>query len=407
METYYSEAASDDAFWERNAADGIVYPGTSFYFGYTGTQYLDAFVRFRLPVRPGASIVYAALSFKNEDDQSALTAVTIHAVLDDDASAPETIDAARALPLSDGVAWEIVDWEAGVRYYSADISSLLRNIVNRPGWQEGNHVVLMIKGDNSQPTVRRVVSFDSELTDYHPALSVELAGASILFPSFAISASGRVSHVVGNATITWSQLTSTGQSNLAAFGLAELLAFEVVAHGGGVAEAAVPMLTVAATGHMTLHAFGRAELPAFEVTAYGGGVAECLFPAFAAEGFGGAQGLMRFSGWSVVATGTARPLVVGNMAFPGLRVEASGCVGTVAEGICRLSQWTCRGTGSINITGRGYMAFPRLSVCGGSGGTIFGYGEIKLPRFALVLGHAKSRPPWATDVLCFDPERLA
>lgn len=54
---------------------------------------------------------------------------------------------------SASVLWEVAeDWELWQPYRSADIKSVIQEIIDRPGWRPGNAIALILKGENQGPS---------------------------------------------------------------------------------------------------------------------------------------------------------------------------------------------------------------------------------------------------------------
>src|SRR2546427_9062316 len=105
-----------------------------------------------LTIPPGASIKAAYLQFKVDETTSVTTALVIQGQATDTAPTfttatrnislrPKTTAAAPWTPLS----WTTLD-DAGPAECTPDLSAVLQEIVNRPGWASGNSVVFIITG---------------------------------------------------------------------------------------------------------------------------------------------------------------------------------------------------------------------------------------------------------------------
>lgn len=104
-----------------------------------------------LTVPAGAMITSAYLQFEADETQSEATSLTIRGQAADNAAAftSATKPSTRALTTA-ATAWTPTPWtlvsEAGANQRTPDLSSVLQEIVSRPGWAGGNAVALIITG---------------------------------------------------------------------------------------------------------------------------------------------------------------------------------------------------------------------------------------------------------------------
>ncbi len=126
-----------------------------------------------LSIPQGAIIKSAYLGFEAavDDSVNAMTLVDIRAEAADNASPFSTVafDVTNRPATLASVAWDIQDWPwANQKRFSPDISTIIQEVVNRPGWIENNSMVLTISGTG----VRRTLSYDG-LPASAPLLHVE------------------------------------------------------------------------------------------------------------------------------------------------------------------------------------------------------------------------------------------
>ncbi len=99
---------------------------------------------------PNGSAIYSAyLEFSCDDPNSEDCSLTIVGEDSDDAVAfsGSRYDVSSRTATTASVSWDVEDWDtSGAIYASVDISSVIEEIVQRPGWSEGNALVLMISG---------------------------------------------------------------------------------------------------------------------------------------------------------------------------------------------------------------------------------------------------------------------
>ena len=109
-----------------------------------GTQ--NAFLRYPAVTIPqGATITAATLTFKAAFTVSSLPAFTIYLNNVDNATAPTTYAGFNALALTTTSATYIMPtWIVNNTYVSSDISSVIQEVINRPGWSSGNALMALV-----------------------------------------------------------------------------------------------------------------------------------------------------------------------------------------------------------------------------------------------------------------------
>ena len=123
-----------------------------------------------LALPPDATITQAHVVFRADSTATASASITIRAQDHDD---PPTFTAATndlsSRPTVGGVTWTPGAWNTiGAPEQTSDLSSLIQLIVDRPGWNQNQALVLIFTG-----TGRRVAeSFEAGLT-LRPVLHVE------------------------------------------------------------------------------------------------------------------------------------------------------------------------------------------------------------------------------------------
>ena len=114
-------------------------------------------IRFQqVAIPPGANIIAAMLEFHSRRDHDEPTSLAIHGVAADHAPAfgMEPF-AVSALPQTTAaVTWDnVVPWlTLGYPEPSPDVSAILQEIVDRPGWRSGNAVSFIIAGSGVRNT---------------------------------------------------------------------------------------------------------------------------------------------------------------------------------------------------------------------------------------------------------------
>ncbi len=146
--------------------------------GFVGSNPITVGVLFNdVVIPPGASIQNAYVQFKADKVNSNLTNLVIQAETSDDAFAFRNTENFALRPLTAiSVTWQVDPWlfagEAGPAQQTPDISALIQEIVDRPGWVQGNALALIITGDGE----RAAKAFDSD-PGGAPLLHVEYTGS--------------------------------------------------------------------------------------------------------------------------------------------------------------------------------------------------------------------------------------
>lgn len=131
-------------------------------------------LRFALPIPAGVTISHAYIQFTTDEEKSGETTLTIEGEAADDALPFEQSDdnISSRPRTSAQVSWNPVPWtsvgQAGPEQQTPDISAVIQEIVNRPGWSADQALVLIITGDG----VRTAETYDGE-PNQAPVLHVE------------------------------------------------------------------------------------------------------------------------------------------------------------------------------------------------------------------------------------------
>jgi hypothetical protein len=117
-----------------------------------GSDWSDAFAyqvgfQFPLYVPQGASITSANLRVEAVSDSNGFPGMRVYVADEDNVAAftsgypllPDRYDWVNT-----SVYWRPTTWTANGRYDTPDISSLIQEVVSRPGWQSGNYICIMI-----------------------------------------------------------------------------------------------------------------------------------------------------------------------------------------------------------------------------------------------------------------------
>ncbi len=147
------------------------------YFGYQslGLRFLN------VAVPNGATITSAYIEFETDETSTESTSVTFRAQAADDATA--FLDANFNLtnrPLTTAsTGWTIPSWNTvSEKHQSPDLSAVVQEVVNRPGWQQNNNMVFVISGSGN----RIAESYDGEAANA-PLLHIAYSTGSPATPT--------------------------------------------------------------------------------------------------------------------------------------------------------------------------------------------------------------------------------
>jgi hypothetical protein len=173
-------AGSDDA--EENTSNGSVNPSSSDLELVVNNSIQQAIgIRFNgIDVPQGAPITAAYLQFTTDETDSTTTSLIIEGEATDNAAtftSPAFNISSRPRSAT-SVTWVPAPWttvgEAGPDQRSPDLSAIIQEIVNRPGWTSTNSLALIISGSGT----RTAESFNGVPTAA-PSLHIEYAGEPV------------------------------------------------------------------------------------------------------------------------------------------------------------------------------------------------------------------------------------
>ncbi|HMN10728.1 MAG TPA: malectin domain-containing carbohydrate-binding protein [Bellilinea sp.] len=210
--TLTPSAVSDDGFWrEDSSAFGTT--GAFSTGNYNGLGAINGFIRFddalaELPA--GATITSAYLTLKAYTTQTGTVCrLIIRAVDADNPAAPTTYSGAEnATRTTASVSWEPPAMSVDTVHNSPDISSIIQEIVDRPGWAAGQHILIYIEDNGSTSSARR--QWHSVDTGTAPILTINYSttaqhtqsAAGVLITGGALSAAIQfTSGVAGSLTL--------------------------------------------------------------------------------------------------------------------------------------------------------------------------------------------------------------
>lgn len=170
---YYPGVGGDDYNWGTPPdffQGGTSNPG----FGYTGAVRFNLGVRFvNVNIPQGAVIARAYLRLTSKQAQAGDTCkVKMYGNDADNAVAPTNYTQAEALVLTSSLtSWNPVPhFDLSSKYQTPDITSIVQEIVNRPGWSSGNALQILVKDDISTSGAYRYI----RSIDYDPSDKAEL-----------------------------------------------------------------------------------------------------------------------------------------------------------------------------------------------------------------------------------------
>ncbi|MBW1793387.1 MAG: hypothetical protein JRJ38_03000 [Deltaproteobacteria bacterium] len=176
--------SSDDAEERHTIVDNSWNNSTDLDLGGFGDATNDALLAIRfqnLGIPKGATINSAYIKFEAYADSSTLPANTSFTIVgeasdnaDQFSNGQDEISNRPDTTAPVAVAWNNVDaWTADDTYETPDLSAIVQEIVNRPGWSSGNAMVFKISGTGK----RDAKAYDDEGYHHGPLLHVEYSPA--------------------------------------------------------------------------------------------------------------------------------------------------------------------------------------------------------------------------------------
>jgi type IV pilus assembly protein PilY1 len=131
-----------------------------------------------LQIPQGATILNAYFRFNANSSESTTSNFLIEGEASDNAVPFATVadDLKGRTGTTATVAWNnVLDWTNGQFYVTPDITSIVQEIVNRPGWTSGNSMVFRITGSGTTGNKRDIRSFNAD-SSRAPTLHVVISG---------------------------------------------------------------------------------------------------------------------------------------------------------------------------------------------------------------------------------------
>ena len=184
-------ASSDDAE-ERIATSAVILNSTDLELiredGGSGSFDQTVGVRFNNVAIPnGVTITSAYVQFQTDEVTSEATSLQINGEDTDDAAtfSATDLDISSRTPTFESVAWNPTAWnvvgEAGANQQTPDITAIIQDIIDRPGWSLDNSLALLITGSGQ----RIGESFDGDAAAA-PLLHVEWDGSPFVQPEYDV-----------------------------------------------------------------------------------------------------------------------------------------------------------------------------------------------------------------------------
>lgn len=227
-DTYSPSSGVDDGHWFISGSfNGQLYNSSSdVVFGYRSDDKLDAFCRFDISIPRGATIISAVPIFTCKQNCSGLYNLNLYFAALDDPFAPTSASVTNALPVTSAINWTgSTAWVANSTYQGPDISSILQEVVDREGFESGNHALLIIKENNSSAaTARYAYALEGDSTKKIKLLVEWRAGAEIVVASSATMISAVQTTVVSAESAATTSSAPLGVSANGAVATADNLA---------------------------------------------------------------------------------------------------------------------------------------------------------------------------------------
>lgn len=157
-------AGADDGTWHNEGAGSISAGSSLIRIGDADSLDFNrsAWLRFtNITVPAGATITAASIQVRAVGLSGAIPAMTIDGNDIDNAVAPTSRSQVNALAhTSAAVSWTPPSWTATLPYTTSNLSTIIQEIVDRPGWSSGNAMLLFMKDTNTSNVVGQI-SFDA------------------------------------------------------------------------------------------------------------------------------------------------------------------------------------------------------------------------------------------------------
>ncbi len=153
-------AGSSDDAEEDQSSGTVTLTSTDLEFTSDGSTVQTVAMRFdSLAIPRGARVTTAYIELTADETQPDVTNLTLYGEAVDNAATFTTAskNISSRTKTSAAVSWtNIPVWNVGVPYRTPDLSSLIQQVVNRPGWVTGNAMAFIVTGSGH----RTAATFD-------------------------------------------------------------------------------------------------------------------------------------------------------------------------------------------------------------------------------------------------------
>lgn len=172
--TYYPATSQDDGYWCTPAF--FVYNAATNYLGKLVLYLMNTWITSSAVMVPqGATIISAKLTlFAYSTDTVAPFTANIYGNDVDSPTNPNSHTEADALALTAAtIPWTLTPWTQYQPYDTPDLTTIIQEIVNRPGWAAGNNLMLILKTATGATGAKLPCSYDYATPAYYSQLYVE------------------------------------------------------------------------------------------------------------------------------------------------------------------------------------------------------------------------------------------
>ncbi len=135
---------------QRIGARSIYYNSSDLELGVDGTLPQLVGLRFSVDVPAGAVLQDATVQFTVDEIDTGPAQILIHAAAEDDAQSVGMAQLATRVTTAQSASWAPAPWSvvgaAGSEQQTPDLAAVLQEVIDRPGWNAGQHVMLIFSG---------------------------------------------------------------------------------------------------------------------------------------------------------------------------------------------------------------------------------------------------------------------
>lgn len=394
---FYPGVSGDDYYWGGestfdSSSDNIVLGKISTTSYYCGVRFPN------VTIPQGAVILSAHVTFHAHDTQSGILYAYIAGNDVDNAVAPTTKEGASGLALTDEtVPWEPVAMTAGQEYDTPDISDIIKEIVDRPGWASGNAMQILFRLDSADGN-RKFRSRDhvNQATE-KPELHIEyFSGSSLDYDAAPMTMT---------LTIEGELQAGAGLNK----NLPGLICEGELAVRSGILNRTLPGLQIEASGGLGTFATLDKSLPGHLIEARSGHFSDIALAGLLCQGSGLTGQVGRLTrdlpGFIITASGKAAQVGLLDRDLPGFLIEAHGYSEVLGRLDKTLPGLRIEATGLVGSSGRADLILPGFTIAASAIHENRLTADLVLPGFFIdAEGH--SIPGFLTCVV-MNPKNLA